>query len=214
MSESLPVFPAPVTCSKQVFERGDLRAVRGNTLPIYRGVDYTGKTINDWRVLGPMRCERKPSWTNYQTLWLCQCGCGSEAQWVVKENLIQGRSRGCLNCYGTRNSGKDNGNWKGHGEVPGEMFNRVRNGAKERGIALEITTEQLHDQWLFQNRMCALTGLRLVMGETASLDRIDSKVHYCIGNIQWVHKTVNIMKNDFTEDVFVEMCRHVANHHK
>ncbi len=189
-----------------------LRAVRGNTLPIKHGVDYTGKMIGAWTVLGPIRCDKATGKSTYKTCWLCQCSCGSDTQWVHKEGLFRGATKGCFNCYGTRNSGNDNGNWKGYGEVPGEAFNKVKSGAKTRNIALEVTPADLHALWVFQDRKCALTGMLLVMGDTASLDRIDSKKPYTVDNIQWVHKVVNIMKNDFTEDVFVAMCARVATH--
>jgi hypothetical protein len=187
-----------------------IKAVRGNTLPVYLGVDCTGKPFGDWTVLGPMTCSQAVGSKKYITKWLCQCACGSAPAWVIKQNLTRGLSKGCYGCYGTRNSRSDNGNWKGHGEVPGEAFNKVRFGAKSRGIPLEVTTSDLHDLWMAQDRRCALTGMALVMGETASLDRIDSNGGYCLGNIQWVHKVINIMKNDFTEEVFFEMCRRVT----
>jgi len=45
---------------------------------------------------------------------------------------------------------------------------------------------------------------------TASLDRIDSTKNYTIDNIQWVHKDVNKMKMDFSQEYFIEMCRLVT----
>lgn len=50
------------------------------------------------------------------------------------------------------------------------------------------------------------------MGDTASLDRINSNAAYVTGNVQWVHKHINKMKNDLPEDVFVSMCAAVSNH--
>lgn len=191
-----------------------LRAVRGNTLPIKHGIDYTGKTIGSWTILGPIRCDRAPGRSTYKTCWLCQCSCGTEPQWVHKEGLFRGASRGCSKCIGTRNSRADNPNWKGHGEVSGEAFNKVRSGAKKRGIPLEVSPAELHELWIAQNRKCALTGIPLIMGETASLDRINSDKSYCPGNLQWVHKVINIMKNDFPEEVFIDMCRLVSEHRK
>lgn len=191
-----------------------IKAVRGNPLPIYQGVDYTGKSIGDWTVLGPKTCKQIDGTPKYVTKWLCQCACGSEPSWVIKQNLIRGGSKGCYACYGTRNSGTNNGNWKGHGDVPGEVFHKIRTGAKQRGIALEISVTDLHDLWVAQAGICALTGMPLVMGETASLDRINSLKSYCIGNVQWVHKVINIMKNDFSEEVFIDMCRRVGSHRK
>ena len=31
----------------------EVKATKGNTLPVYHGVDYTGKVVGLWKVLGP-----------------------------------------------------------------------------------------------------------------------------------------------------------------
>jgi hypothetical protein len=46
---------------------------------------------------------------------------------------------------------------------------------------------------------------------TASLDRIDSSKGYTLGNIQWVHKWVNLMKQDMTDQEFIEWCKTITN---
>ena len=46
---------------------------------------------------------------------------------------------------------------------------------------------------------------------TASLDRIDSSKGYVIGNVQWVHKDINIMKNKFDNQYFIDMCKKIAS---
>jgi hypothetical protein len=71
-----------------------------------------------------------------------------------------------------------------------------------------------------QGKRCKLTGWQLAMfptstsinSQTASLDRIDSTKGYVPGNIQWVHKHINMMKQHFPEEAFVEMCKAVALH--
>ncbi len=45
---------------------------------------------------------------------------------------------------------------------------------------------------------------------TASLDRIDSRGHYEVGNVQWIHKDLNIMKNSYDANYFIDMCKSVA----
>jgi len=71
--------------------------------------------------------------------------------------------------------------------------------------------------FLQQNRKCALSGLELKFansakeqrnhkGTTASLDRICSSKGYVAGNVQWVHKDVNFMKQHYPQDYFVELC--------
>jgi hypothetical protein len=47
---------------------------------------------------------------------------------------------------------------------------------------------------------------------TASLDRIDSLVGYIKGNVQWVHKDVNVSKMDFDESYFRQLCAAVTAH--
>jgi hypothetical protein len=43
---------------------------------------------------------------------------------------------------------------------------------------------------------------------------IDSSKGYIEGNIQWVHKDINNMKWDFTQEEFINYCKLVANNFK
>ena len=67
-----------------------------------------------------------------------------------------------------------------------------------------------------QEKQCALTGRDLYFYErgnsrgNASLDRIDSKLGYIQGNVQWVLNDVNIMKNKYDEDYFLSICQDVC----
>mgnify|MGYP007044016634 CR=1 FL=1 len=45
---------------------------------------------------------------------------------------------------------------------------------------------------------------------TASLDRIDSSKGYIEGNVQWVHKDINWMKQDFNEEYFIFLCSEIT----
>src|SRR5882724_8540250 len=47
---------------------------------------------------------------------------------------------------------------------------------------------------------------------TASLDRRENHRGYVKGNVQWVHKVVNIMKSNHDEAYFVAMCKQIADH--
>jgi hypothetical protein len=42
------------------------------------------------------------------------------------------------------------------------------------------------------------------------LDRIESEGHYTIDNVQWVHKTVNMMKWKISQEEFVYFCRKIT----
>lgn len=65
---------------------------------------------------------------------------------------------------------------------------------------------------------CALSGINLILGHekdgkticTASLDRIDNNMGYVNGNVQWVHKDINFMKQDLTQLEFLNYCRLIA----
>lgn len=69
---------------------------------------------------------------------------------------------------------------------------------------------------LKQNKKCVLSGIELCFPKvsgiksktliTASLDRIDSSKGYVIGNVQWIHKTINTMKMDLADSEFIKLC--------
>jgi hypothetical protein len=42
---------------------------------------------------------------------------------------------------------------------------------------------------------------------TASLDRIDNKIGYEVGNVHWVHKEVNMAKGSMSHGDFLSLCR-------
>ena len=110
--------------------------------------------------------------------------------------------------------GKNNPKWTGCGEISGAIWADIKAGARVREIPFSIEVEEAWNLFLKQNRKCALSGEELFIEDnrTASLDRIDSKEGYVLHNIQWIHKTLNIMKQSFSQQVFVEFCQKVANH--
>lgn len=83
-----------------------------------------------------------------------------------------------------------------------------------RGLEFEVTIDYLWDLYKCQGGKCSLTGdeIQLSNGksQSASLDRIDSSRGYVVGNVQWVHKDINLMKMDFNQEHFIELCKRVA----
>lgn len=106
-------------------------------------------------------------------------------------------------------------NWTGIGEIPGKHLAHYRKTARIRGIEFSVTKEYLWDLFLKQSRRCPYLQEELVFDTsfrvtTASLDRIDSKQGYVIGNVEWVHKIVNEMKWDYTKSEFISLCDRIS----
>lgn len=107
--------------------------------------------------------------------------------------------------------GKDAKTFRGHGRVFGSYMSRIRKGAEQRGFSCEVDAQYLDSITI---DVCPLSGLPIIYPRytddeeaTASLDRIDSSKGYIKGNVQWVHKDVNMMKNDMSERQLFEYAR-------
>lgn len=150
--------------------------------------------------------------------WKCICECGKEITRRA-DHLKRKQDRLCsCGCkHPSKTSlGKNSLTWRGAGEIPGQYFSSLKHSAKKRKINFDITIEYIWDLFLKQKRLCSLTHLPLdfldsrrhtTVEQTASLDRIDSKKGYEVGNVQWVHKDVNRMKNGYTQERFFEICK-------
>jgi len=155
-------------------------------------------------------------------IWLCRCICGKELH-VAASSLADSAHRrthcGCKHFVGPTHK-----NWKGHGDLCGQYWASLKHSARQRSLTFTITIKEAWDKFLVQEKRCALTGLVLTHGDpaqrreerykqkTASIDRINSKRGYVTGNIQWIHKDVNYLKNKFSNERFIELCTLVAEH--
>lgn len=177
--------------------------------------DMTGVVIGLYRVLGKTGTKKFPSGAT-QIIWAAEClSCGS-----VKESQkqhVMNSKYGCKECKGTNMSGKESCHWKGGEVVPGVFLTKAKLAAKRRSrdIAFDVSLEYLEKLWLSQNSQCAYTGWPINFGksgveQTASLDRIDSSIGYIEGNVQFVHKDVNIMKHELSDSRFREICRAIT----
>lgn len=148
----------------------------------------------------------------------CQCDCGHLHN-VDAYNLTKGKSKSCKSCSLPR-VGDLNPAWKGYQDIPNSWFLRFKRYSK---IEFLLRIEDVWELFIQQNRKCALTNLPISFSNeflrgkkyngvscTASIDRIDSSKGYVKGNVQLVHKDVNIMKNAFNQDYFVQMCKLIA----
>ena len=158
----------------------------------------------------------------YNTRYICKCDCGNTHS-VSKTHL---RSGAITHCGCVRRLGATHAQWTGVGEISRDFWwshiVRSSNGSKNKNQVrkpkeLTLTIEEAWNLFLEQRRRCALSGVTLTFPKkskdkswTASLDRIDSSKGYIIGNVQWVHKDINIMKNKFDNEYFINVCREVC----
>lgn len=154
-----------------------------------------------------------------QKLWICRCVCGKEVE-VRGYNLVGNRIKSC-GCKRIRDR-EFHKNWKGYKEITGRKWNRIKKSAIKRKLVFNIDIKYAWNLYVKQNKKCALTGRNIGFAitnseqeagkGTASLDRINNKNGYIKGNVQWVHKDINWLKQDFDEDYFIKMCEDVVKH--
>lgn len=101
-------------------------------------------------------------------------------------------------------------------------FYKIKRSAEIRDIIFNINVEYIWKLFLKQNRKCALTGMEIHFADTcredkydvtASLDRIDNTKGYIENNVQWLHKDINLMKQKFTQEKFIQYCNMISKQH-
>lgn len=94
--------------------------------------------------------------------------------------------------------------------------------SKSRNQEFNINLKYLKEVWENQKGKCIYTGVELEDWKdkgnnsmyTASLDRIDSNKGYVIGNVQFVSKNINYMKNSLSHEETVELCKIISEYWK
>lgn len=167
--------------------------------------------INDlfgsWKILDSIpKILTKASTKHY----LCICTkCNNTQRYVSGVDLKSGNSKHCNSC----------GQYNGYKNLSGSYLASIKKGAKSRNIEYNVTPEYLYNLIEKQNFKCKLSGVDIELDKyfhkkdnfhSASLDRIYNNLGYVEGNVQWVHKDINIMKNKYDEKYFIEMCRKIA----
>ena len=113
---------------------------------------------------------------------------------------------------------------KGYKDISGSVLCVIKNRAKYRNLEYNLDADYLWNLYQKQNKKCAIsgisikfapnTGLYLKSQQTASLDRIDSSKGYIKGNVQWLHKTINKMKQDLSQEEFIQYCKIISENNK
>ncbi len=111
---------------------------------------------------------------------------------------------------------------KGYKDISGSYFCIIKAGAKVRNLEFALSLKYLQELLEKQNYKCSLSGVQLIFPtclsiegrkqQNASLDRIDSNKGYIEGNVQWVHKIINNIKWELSQEDFVLWCNKVTKH--
>jgi hypothetical protein len=153
-------------------------------------------------------CKKEITYTSYKSYW-----------------TAKNRNGMCKSCRTTtanksskRNTKRENNSqWKGYNGIPyGWFSNYFERKSKRKQKTGNIIIEQVYDLWIKQDKKCALSGVSIGFyddgkNHTCSIDRIDSSKDYTLDNIQLVHKDVNIMKNKFDNQYFIDICKKIAS---
>lgn len=144
---------------------------------------------------------------NGKIIFQCKCLICEELKEISNLNFYQGDRLKCSKKYRPNN-------WNGHELISGSYWNRIQTQAKNRNIIFNYKIEEAWKLYERQNKKCAYSGIditfsKMKSGNTASLDRIDSSKGYITGNVHWVHKDVNMMKRNFSEKYFLEICENI-----
>lgn len=164
-------------------------------------INIKGKTFGNLKVISRAKNVGR------RARWNCKCKCGTKKV-VWSANMLSGLSRSC-GCSKNK-PGRINPNWKGYAGIGQRKYGEIQSGARRRNIPFSLSIMYLWRLFLNQNKLCALSGVPLEMNSNASLDRVDNNLGYSRGNVQWVHKDINYMKQDFSQIEFLNYCRLVT----
>jgi hypothetical protein len=180
-------------------------------------IDYKSlinKEFYNWTIIG-IGCSNK----HQQKMLLCKCVCGFEL-YRRYSTIVNLKTKCCRKCLPNHVSGEKSKHRKGYKLIPGWIWWKIKNGAEKRGHEFDVSIKYIYDLYKKQKEVCALTGIPIYFAQnhhetklrltTASLDRIDNSKGYIKGNVWWIHKDINWMKQDYTKEEFIKYCCMVA----
>ena len=157
--------------------------------------------------------------------WICKCSCGNTKS-VRGTSLLSGATTSC-GCARKKNhkspmkkfieedipERKENLSYCKE-YIKQNMWRYLRRGARKRNLEWSITKDDVNSIYQSQEGRCALSGVPIYLQgkvTTASLDRIDSSIGYIPSNVQWVHKEINFMKSNSSEEKFIKWCKLISS---
>lgn len=94
---------------------------------------------------------------------------------------------------------------------------------RKRYKEINITIDDLIEQWDKQEGICPYSGIKLLLASSrnthinpiyrASLDRIDSNKGYIKGNIQFTSTSINYMKNSMSHEDTIKLCKLITKNY-
>ena len=164
-----------------------------------------GTKYGNWEVVS----ERVKRGSGRSLYWEVRCVCGL-VSFRQRTSLINNKTNSCKSCSRTQL-------YKNAFSL--SYFNRVKERARQINLEFDIDCDYIYDLLVLQEYKCALSGLPINfrkywnMGteQSASLDRIDNSKGYIKGNVQWLHKTINMMKHVNSQEEFIYLCKQVAS---
>lgn len=163
---------------------------------------------------------------NNRLMFKVQCDCG-KIDIKRKDWVISGRTTSCKSCASKRTAAKHPPpiNRKGCSGLSGTHYLAIKFGASRRNIPFEVSPEFLWNLFEKQKGKCALTGVDIILINkiknnnvdwnvvTASLDRKDSNKGYTEDNVQWVHKEINRLKNNYSLEELLYWSKLLQDYH-
>ncbi|MEK6817234.1 MAG: hypothetical protein AABX80_00370 [Nanoarchaeota archaeon] len=185
--------------------------------------DLNGQKFSKLTVLEFTGIKNNPSQSGKRaSFFKCRCDCGKEKE-IAAVYLKSGNVKSC-GCLCNGKMGERSKKWTGYKGLSGTSWNNIQRNcinhirSKRRNLEFAITKEYIWNLYEKQNRKCAISGLDIILdvgskirNQTASLDRIDSSKGYTDTNVQWVHKDVNYMKQDYSDEYFIETCKKISD---
>lgn len=102
-----------------------------------------------------------------------------------------------------------------------KLLSQLKARAKSENLPFNLTAEDLIHEFDAQDGLCRYTGKKLDFTlrcsekgqphrDFPSVDRKIPSRGYTLGNVDWVTYAVNRMKNDLTEEEFLDFCRNIT----
>lgn len=193
-----------------------LSGLRQYGIPRRKAGTYRAGTARDLtkRRFGRLLVEHRHPTSKDKDRWVTKCDCGR--LYVCRgHNLVHDIVTQCRDCSCPT---------LGCGYVTQAAWGDIVRGTRKRRMTLELSIEEANEVFTQQNGRCALSGVPIQFARkrrdhvilrlsTASLDRIDPTVGYVRSNVQWVHKLVNLMKQQMNDADFIAWCEKIVTYH-